>query len=84
MKHSKYSNSADAKISLGPVFAVNPIFVKKIALIGADSDELWWLEVVMIGDKRLTTELEPPAAIVQLALDMVAANPNIIVFHPKD
>jgi hypothetical protein len=84
MKHSKYSNSADKKISLGPVFAVNPIFVTKIEVVGCGDDN-WWLEVHMIGGKSLTTELESPTAINQLAFDMVAANPKIIVDRfPKD
>jgi hypothetical protein len=79
---SKYPESAEPQISLGPVFSINPRYVKKIELIM--SDDRCWLDVYTVGNAQLQTELESSEFVLALADKFIAANPAIEVErYPK-
>lgn len=74
---SKYPEAAEEKISLGPVFGINPRYVKRIVFV-CHEFEPSWLEIHMIsGRKPITTELENNSFCSDLVKQFLKRNPAI-------
>lgn len=71
---SKYPEAAEEKVSLGPVFGINPRYVKKIVFVCCDTP---WLEIHMLSGKPITTELEDNTFCSDLARELIRRNPKI-------
>jgi hypothetical protein len=76
---SKYEESKQNKISLGPVFALNPTYVKRISVVGP-AEESAWIEVVLVANYTITSELETLTWCKEKAKAFRDANPAIECF----
>lgn len=79
---SKYPESDEPKVSLGPVFAVNPRYIKKIDIVLMD-DGVGWLDAYTMGNAKLTTELESTKYVLAVGDALLAANPAIEIVKGK-
>jgi hypothetical protein len=81
---SKYPESAEDKISIGPVYALNPRYVKSIVIVAAGGPEQSWLDVRTVGNMSLTSELEHLDWCKETALAFQSRNPAIVVWINED
>jgi len=73
------SDIGSVKISLGPVFSVNPQCVERIVTLPESIGDPTWINVHCYGDIVLQTELESPQTCKDLVAEFIAANPAIRV-----
>ena len=78
---SKYPESNEAKISIGPVYAFNPRYVRSIVIIEGGGTS--WLDVNLVSGRKITSELEPLEWCHKTADAFKAANPDIKVLSIK-
>jgi hypothetical protein len=74
---SKHLEASETKVSLGPVFAINPRYVKSILLVDCGAESASWIDVKPMLGPPFSSELETLAWCEAKAQELMQANPDI-------